>query len=110
MTRNWVPTSLELNPIRAAAYPKDPRASAGRERQHAKQVQLGTVQLNVRSYGTSPAVGQRLVDQVLAWDAAGRPSSEDLRVRAYPHAADYVPSANEFVVHKKRTQLVLYWS
>ena len=25
MTRNWVPTSLELNPIRAAAYPKDPR-------------------------------------------------------------------------------------
>ena len=69
-----------------------------------------TIELNVRSYGPSPAVGQRLVDQVLAWDAAGRPSSEGLRVSAHPHDADYVPSANEFVVHKERTQLVLHWS
>ncbi len=70
----------------------------------------GGVELNVRSYGPSPAVGQRLVDQVLAWDAAGRPSSEGLHIRAYPHDADYVPSANEFVVHKEQTQIVLHWS
>ena len=47
----------------------------------------GTMELNVRSYGPSPAVGQRLVDQVLAWDAAGRPSSDGLHIRAYPHDA-----------------------
>ena len=70
----------------------------------------GTVELKVRSYGPSPAVGQRLVDQVVAWDAAGRPSSEGLRIRAYPHDTDYVPSANEFVVPKERTQLVLHWN
>ena len=70
----------------------------------------GTMELNIRNYGPSPAVGQRLVDQVLAWDAAGRPSSEGLHIRAYPYNADYVPSAGEFVVHKERTQIVLHWS
>lgn len=75
-----------------------------------KDDDLETMELNVRSYGPSSAIAQRLVDQVLAWDAAGRPSSEGLHIRAYPQDADYVPSANEFVVHKERTKLVLHWS
>ena len=84
--------------------------SAGQAASPPEHDDLGTKELNVRSYGPSLAVGQRLVDQVLAWDAAGRPSSEGLRIRAYPHDADYVPSAKEFVVHKERTQIVLHWS
>lgn len=84
--------------------------SDGRATSPQKDYDLGTVELNVRSYGPSSAIVQRLVDQVLAWDAAGRPSSEGLHIRAYPHDADYVPSANEFVVHKERTKLVLHWS
>ena len=75
-----------------------------------KHDDLETMELNVRSYGPSSAIAQRLVDQVLAWDATGRPSSEGLHIRAYPNDADYVPSANEFVVHKERTELVLHWS
>ena len=84
--------------------------SAGQAASPPGHDDLGTMDLNVRSYGPSPAVGYRLVDQVLAWDAAGRPSSEGLRIRAYPHDTDYVPSANEFVVPKERTQLVLHWN
>ena len=66
-------------------------------------------ELIVRSFGPGIELGGRLVDQVKAWDAAGRPSSEGLRIRAYPAEPDYIPSANEFVVRKRWTQLVLNW-
>ena len=63
--------------------------------------------LHVRSYGRGTEFSDRLVEQVSAWDAAGRPSSDGLRVRAYPEDTDYVPSTGEFVVNKRWTQLVL---
>ena len=68
-----------------------------------------TSELFVRSFGLGAELANRLVDQVIAWDAAGRPSSEGLRIRAYPKDTDYVPSTDEFVVGKRWTQLVLDW-
>lgn len=65
--------------------------------------------LFVRSFGPDETLAQRLVDQIIAWDAAGRPSTKGLRIRAYPMESDYVPLANEFVIPKRWTQLVLDW-
>lgn len=39
----------------------------------------------------------------------GHPSLEGLRIRAYPQETDYRPSANESVIVKRWTRLVLYW-
>ena len=68
-------------------------------------------ELFVRNYGSgeSDALAQRLIEQVRAWDAAGRPAAECLRIRAYPQHVDYVPSPSETVVEKRWTRLVLDW-
>ena len=66
-----------------------------------------SIELFVRSYGQGG--GQRLADQVIAWDTTGRPSSNGLHVRAYLEDGDHIPSLNEIVVHKESTKLVLYW-
>ncbi len=66
-------------------------------------------ELFVRSYGSGTEIAKRLIEQTRAWDAAGRPSSNGLRVRAYPEDVDYVPSTDEFVIRKRWTQLVLDW-
>ncbi len=68
-----------------------------------------TFELFVRSFGPGTELARRLVEQARAWDAAGRPSSNGLRMRAYPKDTDYVPSTDEFVVRKRWTQLVLDW-
>lgn len=68
-------------------------------------------ELFVRNYGSgeSDALAQRLIEQVRAWDAAGCPAAECLRIRAYPQHVDYVPSPSETVVEKRWTRLVLDW-
>jgi len=68
-----------------------------------------TFELFVRSFGPGTELARRLVEQARAWDAAGRPSSNGLRIKAYPKDTDYVPSTDEFVVRKQWTQLVLDW-
>ena len=68
-----------------------------------------TFELFVRSFGPGTELARRLVEQARAWDAAGRPSSNGLRIRAYPKDTDYVPSTDEFVVRKRWTQLILDW-
>ncbi|MEE8419357.1 MAG: methyltransferase, FxLD system [Dehalococcoidales bacterium] len=66
-------------------------------------------ELFVRSFGSGTRIAKRLIEQTRAWDAAGRPSSDRLRIRAYLKSDDYVPSTDEFVVNKQWTQLVLDW-
>jgi protein-L-isoaspartate(D-aspartate) O-methyltransferase len=38
----------------------------------------------VRSYGRADRLARRLLDRIVAWDTAGRPSGNGIRVRAYP--------------------------
>jgi protein-L-isoaspartate(D-aspartate) O-methyltransferase len=67
-------------------------------------------ELFVRTFGSDEARARRLVEHVAAWDAAGRPSTRTLRIRALPRDADYVPSsASELVIEKRWTRLVLDW-
>ena len=66
--------------------------------------------LYVRQFGADEALARRLVEHIRAWDAAGRPSTEGLRVRACPMDTGYVPaSKGEIVVEKRWTRLVLDW-
>jgi protein-L-isoaspartate(D-aspartate) O-methyltransferase len=67
--------------------------------------------LFVRQFGTDEALAQRLIARIRAWDAAGRPSSEGMRIRAYPQASEHVPPKveGEIRVEKRWTQLVLDW-
>jgi protein-L-isoaspartate(D-aspartate) O-methyltransferase len=66
-------------------------------------------ELFVRSYRPGTEIARRLIEQTKAWDAAGRPSSNGLRIRAYLDNTDYIPSTHEFVVRKRCTQLILDW-
>jgi protein-L-isoaspartate(D-aspartate) O-methyltransferase len=66
-------------------------------------------ELFVRSFGADETIAQRLIDQVTAWDRAGRPATEELRIRVYPNDTVYTPAANESVVEKRWTRLVLDW-
>lgn len=66
-------------------------------------------ELIIRSFGPDESLAQRLIEQIAAWDAAGRPSNKGLQIRAYPLNADYVASENETVIPKRWTQLVLNW-
>ncbi|MFL5804746.1 MAG: methyltransferase, FxLD system [Roseiflexaceae bacterium] len=66
-------------------------------------------ELFVRSFGPQDTLAQRLIDQIAAWDAVGRPATRDLHIQAYPHDSDYAPLANEVVIPKRWTQLVLSW-
>jgi protein-L-isoaspartate(D-aspartate) O-methyltransferase len=67
--------------------------------------------LFVRQFGTEDSLAQRLVARVQAWDAAGRPASAGLRVRAYRQDSDRVPTPREgeIVVEKSWTRLILDW-
>jgi hypothetical protein len=66
-------------------------------------------ELFIRSFGLSDAPAQRLTDHVAAWDAAGRPATSRLHIRAYPLESGYVPTPAEVTVPKRWTQLVLSW-
>jgi len=67
--------------------------------------------LYVRQFGTDEGLARRLVGHVRAWDAAGRPSTDGLRVRAYRREAECVPPQGKgsVVVEKQCTRLVLDW-
>jgi hypothetical protein len=67
--------------------------------------------LFVRQFGADEALARRLVDQIRAWDAAGRPSTGELRVRAYRGEAACVPlGEDEIVMERRWTRFVLGWS
>jgi len=64
-------------------------------------------ELYVRALGQGDGIARRLCRQAQAWDAAGRPGTDGLRIRALPIDVGYEPAANEDVVEKRWTRLVL---
>jgi protein-L-isoaspartate(D-aspartate) O-methyltransferase len=65
--------------------------------------------LFVRQFGSDESIARRLITQIQAWDAAGRPSAEGMHIRVYPKGFEYTPSRGEFVIEKQWTRLVLEW-
>ncbi|HSD83218.1 MAG TPA: methyltransferase, FxLD system [Anaerolineae bacterium] len=66
-------------------------------------------ELFVRNYATRDTLARHLIERIRAWDTAGRPGSVGLRIRAYPPEVDYQTVANEILIRKKWSQLVLDW-
>jgi len=69
----------------------------------------GGVAIGVRVFGEA-ALGTRLRATTLAWNEAGRPDVERLRIRAYPKEARCEPQPHEIVLTRPCTTLVLDWA
>lgn len=66
-------------------------------------------EISTRSFGRDAEAGRQLAALTRAWDDAGRPGTDGLRVVAYPIETSYEPGPGEFVVDKRWSRLVLSW-
>jgi protein-L-isoaspartate(D-aspartate) O-methyltransferase len=66
-------------------------------------------ELFVRNYAPHDVLAQQLIKRIRAWDTAGRPGTDRLRIRAYPLDVNYRSAANEISVEKNWTRLALDW-
>jgi protein-L-isoaspartate(D-aspartate) O-methyltransferase len=67
--------------------------------------------LVVHRFGPDATLADRLASQVVAWDDAGRPGDEGLRIRAYPLSAAAVPIPEGAAVLPKRWhRFVVDWT
>jgi protein-L-isoaspartate(D-aspartate) O-methyltransferase len=65
--------------------------------------------LYLRSFGSATTLAQQLKQQVMAWDAAGRPGEQQLHVNAYPQEATYTLKVSDIVISKRWTNFVYSW-
>jgi protein-L-isoaspartate(D-aspartate) O-methyltransferase len=63
--------------------------------------------LFIRQFGANDSITQRLITEIRAWNAAGRPVIE--KIRAYPRSSPYTPSKNEAMIERQWTKLILEW-
>lgn len=70
--------------------------------------QPDTFTLMVRLLGQDESLAARLIDQVVAWNAAGRPATDQLHIRAYPRGHDGT-ALNAVVIDKYWARLALDW-
>jgi protein-L-isoaspartate(D-aspartate) O-methyltransferase len=69
----------------------------------------GGLAIGIRAHGEA-TLGERLRATTLAWNEAGRPDVERLRIRAYPTEAPCEPQPQEIVLTRPCTRLVLEWA
>ena len=63
--------------------------------------------LFIRQFGANDLLTQRLITEIRAWHATGRPALE--KIRAYPRNSEYIPSRNEVVIERQWTKLIMEW-
>ncbi len=63
----------------------------------------------VRGFGEDEGLARTLSGHLASWEAADRPSSAGLRIRAYPGDAPFTPDVGATVIVKEHTRLVLDW-
>src|SRR5947209_20513081 len=66
-------------------------------------------ELLVRSFCPDDTLTQRLIEQIRAWDAAGRPGEENLSIKVYSRDTDYTPVAGEVVITNRWTKQAISW-
>lgn len=71
--------------------------------------EVDTLALWVWCYGPDETLGGQLRQAVEAWDAAGRPGTEGLRIRAYPADYPYEAAEGDVVLPKRWSKLVVDW-
>jgi protein-L-isoaspartate(D-aspartate) O-methyltransferase len=65
--------------------------------------------LSIRTFGVADGLREELLGQLKAWDAAGRPTREGMRLRAYPAGRVVPEGPTTFTIAKQWTQLVVDW-
>ncbi len=61
------------------------------------------------SFGSDRRLAERLMAHLAAWETAGRPTTQTLRIRAYPLENTYTPTPDAVLLHTEWTQFVLNW-
>ena len=61
----------------------------------------------VRSFGPDDRLAQPLIAHITAWNTAGRPGTDRLRLRVYPKPGDYTPTPQEAVIEKRWNWVVV---
>jgi protein-L-isoaspartate(D-aspartate) O-methyltransferase len=67
------------------------------------------LELWLRSYGPDQSLAGQFRGEIEAWDAAGRPGTTGLRIRAYPADYPYEVAEGEVMVRNQWSQLVVDW-
>jgi protein-L-isoaspartate(D-aspartate) O-methyltransferase len=67
-------------------------------------------ELYLCAYGPGETAAHRLLEQVRAWDKAGRPKGEQYAIRIHPAEENYLPQANEIILKKRWTHMVINWN
>ncbi len=65
--------------------------------------------LHLRSYGNAEALTQQLLEQLQAWDTAGRPRGDHLEITAYPLDTIVEVPDDAVLVPKRWHQFVMRW-
>jgi hypothetical protein len=60
----------------------------------------------IRCFGSDTALANRLASLVTSWHKVGRPTEQNLFVRAYPAAKEYKAGANDIVIKKRWMQFI----
>jgi protein-L-isoaspartate(D-aspartate) O-methyltransferase len=63
----------------------------------------------VYNYGFDDTLAYRLIDHIHAWDAAGRPNSDNLQIRAYPIQTEYEPDEGETIIEAESSKFIFKW-
>jgi protein-L-isoaspartate(D-aspartate) O-methyltransferase len=66
-------------------------------------------ELFVRTFGPNAAAARHLIDHIIAWERAKRPSAAHLHLKAYPATSPYQPMPREWVISKQWSQFVMQW-
>ena len=74
-----------------------------------RETDTAAFELWLRCFGPEGGIAERLIEQIQAWVQAGRPSTEGMRVRAYPRETAYESSGHELMVVTPSMQFVLDW-
>jgi protein-L-isoaspartate(D-aspartate) O-methyltransferase len=74
---------------------------------HQEGGEAQPIDLIVRGYGPDAGVAERLLKNILAWEAAGRPLMSDIRITVLPMDTPYEPAGDEVMVPKRWNKLAV---
>ena len=63
----------------------------------------------IRSFGRDSTLATRLSELVMDWQRAGRPSEQQLQIRAYPRGIKYTFAKGDIIVAKRWVHFVFKW-
>jgi len=85
------------------------RAPSDGAQRHPYRADDPAFELWIRGYGQHAGQTQRLHDLLAAWDGAGRPGLERLRIRIYPQAATEIPTGAGRTIPKPWSYWIVDW-